>query len=523
MHSQANTYGLLKLGIDILRSLPYIMVLNDKAPGYTCVARADLEAVETAALQSPLYEPIMWEVHSLSSVVSMYTSLAGKIAKECKVPSYRAQILSSMDGGLLPSVLGLTCKTHKQPGAVTMRTIHRGLNPCFNGLSRWLVKMLQPICDVGWLLRDTGHFVQKLKSVTIASGYKQGCIDLKDFYLSGEPCEIAEEVSKAFSGTLRGIIYDSIFFLLNNQLVVTQSLGSFFKCMRGSGIGLLHSAHLTSAMFILTVEKPLFEKVAQTDIISYCRFHDDIHVITPDSPKLHNIFREMKATSSVFKYECRSVGSHESPCEFLDVTVSFVGSGVCIAPTQEKPISPLCVSSAHAPSIHSSWPKSLVNRYINLVHNTDLSGVFDVLLDRYVQANAHPDTISHFREAISQALGTNSPSTKQLPSKPSFACVLSYHPVALQAVRHALKILPAPDAFPFSVFASWKNSLPSIQGIASKVGLSSCSRREGRWDSCFLSTYQNNCNLEHIRLNPLKGERGLQVLSLHSMHAMQRC
>ena len=50
--------------------------------------------------------------------------------------------------------------------------------------------------------------------------------------------------------------------------------------------------------------------------------------------------------------------------EYLDVTVSFVGSGVVSRPTLQKAITPLCDSSARLPSVHNGWPLTVVKRVL---------------------------------------------------------------------------------------------------------------------------------------------------------------
>ena len=113
------------------------------------------------------------------------------------------------------------------------------------------------------------------------------CIDLKDFYLSGDAADISQTIFTLFEGELASLVKETIFFLLDNQYIVSSSLGYFYKCSKGSGIGLLHSAAVAALLYWLTVEKPFFDSPAYTHVITYNRFHDDIYSVFVSSESMH--------------------------------------------------------------------------------------------------------------------------------------------------------------------------------------------------------------------------------------------
>ncbi len=274
---KSNRFPLLACGLKKLKQINYYVFVNDKQPGYTFVRKSDIQLVERSALSAPLYSPIVLEHLPFSSITRQYKQIASRIARHHSDPTIFRQIVSSANSGLALSLLGLTCKTHKHAGAVSFRCIHRGLSPCFEGLSRWVVSIITPLLKREWILRDSRHFADTVKLVRVSEGFKQAGFDLKDFYLSGDPNPVAKIVASNFSEPLRSLLHDGIYFLLDNQYVISLSCGSAYKCMKGSGIGLLHSGHLSSVLFATSVEIPFFNQCGRLDAIGihyYGRYHD---------------------------------------------------------------------------------------------------------------------------------------------------------------------------------------------------------------------------------------------------------
>ena len=515
----ANNFGLLRLGIKCIRRLPYFIMPNDKQPGYSLVPYSVLDQVEVAALKSPLYMPICWEYISVESLITQYRSLAFRIGHFHEDKQIADTIRSSLSEGLFCSLLGLTCKTHKPEYDVGVRTIHRGIK-------LWLVQVLKPLVTREFLVKDSRAFSKAVCQASVTQSSRMCAVDLKDFYLSGDPFTIAADVSSAFEGILRTLVRESIFFLLDNQYIISQQCGSFFKCCKGSGIGLLHSGHLTSALYVITVEDRLvrLSPFLNRGIIVYTRYHDDIFYVARSRACMKVFFRALSSSNSqTFIHECRSVGSHAKHVEHLDVTVSFVGSSICVIPTQGKPITPLCPSSGHAPHVHFAWPRGVVNRMCDLTSSTSeqtLSSVCNKLVGRYNNANAHPYTVQILESACAAVLKPLQPAPQCIVPKKVGALVLHYHPVFRHALAHAFRIAPPPSSLGFRIVIAWKNQLPSIASYISVCNrnISDLGIRE-REGVLFLCTSDRSCNIQNIVRDNLKPS---VVLAIHNLAVIQQ-
>ena len=520
---QSNVFPLLKYSLKLMKNLPYCIVRNDKSPGFTFVHFNDLQQVEEAALKLPLYRPTLLSSIPWNSLRDTYKRLASRVAQLTDQRNQFLKIASSAGSGLAVSFLGMTCKTHKEPGAVSMRTIHKGLSPSFEGLSRWIVSILKPHLDLPWIKQDTAQFTKSVSTVSIRDFNKSCALDLKDFYLSGEATGIALSVSKLFSGAMKSLVFDAIFFLVDNQYVITYTLPSLYKCSKGSGIGLLHAAHLTSAFFVQEVEKHAVgeqQEVSQAyGIKYYARYHDDIFCIAHTIGHLRRWIAKLRSHCSPdFVVECRAIGSIQAPVDFLDVTVSLVSDYVKVTPSQNKVLTPLCPTSGHTSTVHASWPKSLVYRFDSIsTHDMELS--LARLHQRYKYANAHPRILSYILNATKQLFSSDNAVSHNVEQPEIFSIVCGYHPVYKTALNRALRHVPPPPTLSKRVLLSWKNVLKSVGSHCMAFRFDELEihgnnvLREGE---LFLS---NNLNLQLIHRNGVAHPVGSDVLSLSNFCA----
>ena len=97
--------------------------------------------------------------------------------------------------------------------------------------------------------------------------------------------------------------------------------------------------------------------------------------------------------------------------------------------------SPLCLTSAHAPHVHTSWPSGLASRAVRLSDNKEEA--LKRVIFQYANVACDPRIVDRF---ILRA------STKQnfllaSPSEPCVTCVLKYHPLLRHAINAALSYL----------------------------------------------------------------------------------
>jgi hypothetical protein len=222
---------------------------------------------------------------------------------------------------LLCGPLGITVKSHKPPGAVSVRTIHRGIKPCWSGLSRWVVGILTPILSqLPWLVPDTQGARQLIKSARVKASDVLAAIDLKDFFLSGTATEVTDGVGSLVPLGIRSVFKHALFFLLDNQYVLTTLHSYLYKCISGSGIGLLHSAHVSNALFFARVESRM--DLALTCKL-YVRYHDDILALCSSYSAVGHIVQTMRRFSAgIFTLKVTSLCSLGCTPKYLDLDVT---------------------------------------------------------------------------------------------------------------------------------------------------------------------------------------------------------
>ena len=176
--------------------------------------------------------------------------------------------------------LMLLLKSHKDPGEVSVRTVHSLPSFSLEGLSRWVMQKCRLVMkDFTQLISSSKQVVDRIQRVRVDGYLILAKIDIKDFYTVGEHYKIAGAVAKLFSydKDLCSLVHDVVFFLLDNQYV--QSLGSQYQVLRGAGIGLLHAGDIADAVFYSLVEKQLLSENAyavEGGVADWYRFRDDM-------------------------------------------------------------------------------------------------------------------------------------------------------------------------------------------------------------------------------------------------------
>jgi hypothetical protein len=266
-------------------------------------------------------------------------------------------------------------------------------------------------------------------------------------------------------------------------MVVTCTLDTTYACQYGSGIGLSFGAVLASLFFFALAERDLIPSYA--GLVKWIRYHDDVLAIFRTRNDLRAFFPLLKAKAQpTYVVVCESVHSvGQMPCIFLDLLITVARPRLHIVASQHKPITPLCPSSAHLPSIHKTWPRGVAKR-IFTISGGERSSI-DLLESRYQKAGAHPLTVHTIRN-----WQPNVPSSsRDLVSKNSrMIFILRYHPVFRHAFWQTSKLVVPPAELQTCLFASWKNALPSLKGIVQASTLKSLRKTEigSREGSCFL-------------------------------------
>ena len=91
--------------------------------------------------------------------------------------------------------------------------------------------MLTPVLEANpYIVRDTREFVRRVSPKALPPTGRVVAVDLKDFYMSGEHHEIAQAIgfSDCFQGDLRSLMSEAIYFMLENQYVITSKCPCFY-------------------------------------------------------------------------------------------------------------------------------------------------------------------------------------------------------------------------------------------------------------------------------------------------------
>ena len=458
-----NMFGLLRLAIRLFRRSGLVALPLDKNPGYALISPQTFVVVENLALSSSFYSPC--PRYDEFRLCLAYSALAQGIGKAIEDSRLRSSIMSSCDSRHISTRLTILVKSHKPPGEVSVRTVHRGFRQAFSGLSLWIHAVLDPIVGSWtWLAKDSGVVHSALTNLSVPAGVRVVKCDLKDFFLTGDARHISLEVSKLVEAGIRVLFYEALFFLLDNQYVQPSFQASMFKCISGSGIGLLHSAHVASAYYYACVESNMSADFASDSLLAHWRYHDDI-ITAHNSREFMLAHYDCRRSLSLPLFQSKlEVYSPGKDLVFLDLAIQVRVPRFAVAASQVKPVIPLCPSSAHNPEVHRGWPLSVSTRIHTLSKRDDIA-CLDVLYNRYLMANSHPFTCALFKCAQNRLF---EPRVSKLPDDRKFCpFVLRFHPAFHEAFKRAVWLVPPPPELNIRVGVAWRNALPSIAGSVS--------------------------------------------------------
>ena len=150
----------------------------------------------------------------------------------------------------------------------------------FDSLSRWVAHTLeQHLASQRHLLRDSFDFATRVRGHPLPPESALHRIDLKHFFMSGTPSELAELSTQIIpDGRLRTLVHDAILWLLQNQFVQKGTL--LRRVIRGSGVGLAHSSAVADADFWALGDRWILQVDLQSKfgVQSYCRFRNIFYI-----------------------------------------------------------------------------------------------------------------------------------------------------------------------------------------------------------------------------------------------------
>ena len=444
-----------------LRKLPYVIVKNDKLPGYSFVSKSELSelvALETLALPVSSSVPVYVNPSDIVDVKKTIVSLAIRANDADPDLSIKSLICRTL-GGQVACKLGYTIKTHKHQGEIKPRSLHLARNPLTHGLSAWICwKLRASLMSLTHMVWDCFQFKRAVEHLHVPAGARLCALDLKDFFLSGSANQLADYASLAIAPPHRQLVREAITTVLTHQYVQSSTANCLHRCVVGAGMGLKHSADIANLAFYYAVEKPCFDAgpqdLASRGVLSYSRYHDDVLLVCTDRIAMLNFVADLKSQCDIFKIVCREV-SHQQ-LQHLDLTIRIEDGTVVVAPTLDKIPIPLAPDSAHPPHIHRGWPCAVYQRIAKLSGSCPISLGKLIADDR--AAGADHFTIQQLRPPHSRMAAA----VRHVPEQELIPIVLRYHPAFRGALARTLKQVPPPPSLNFRLVPSWTNALPSL-------------------------------------------------------------
>jgi len=253
---------------------------------------------------------------------------------------------------------------------------------------------------------------------------------------------------------LKALVSEAIYLLVDNQYVVASSLSPLFKCVKGSGIGLEHSAAVSSAAFINRVESRFVDNLQHHGVLVWLRYLDDIFVMFESQQAAITFGTFLRGSTDYFEAKTGHVS--QTTVDILDLSVTITNNRLVVKPLLAKLPIPLCPCSGHAPHVHRSWPIAVRERVLKL--SCGDQNCVSKLLNNYRVVGTHPFTV--------QLLASGARVKKSVVQSSNIVtCTVRYHPIFRDALKHALKAVPVPESLGFRVRPAYRNYLSSVAGI----------------------------------------------------------
>ena len=406
-HRFSNFTGLYRLASEWIRDSRWAVVQSDKDGCLALVTRTQLVDVHKQLLDTCWYRPAA--ASDVTAAFIACKSLANKFGKRVETfegiegiaDEMRVSWRECCENNMARS-LEVTCKSHKHPGEVVCRNIHGGGRWPLAGVGAWLTRHLRKITrSLPHILTSSADLVKKLHCLQLPPCCKLVKIDIKDFFLTGTPAELARAVSSLFDNVReRELVRDAILLLTEHQYIKSKFYpGEFWKLTYGAGMGLNFSAELCDVALYALAEKrwaTVAGICSYHRLQAYYRFRDDVLAIFEHTPAMSKWYRVFRARAAPYKTIVETVSSETVP--MLDVQVTLVSAnggqriktGIHIKPTAHK--IPLSAESCHPPSVHVYWPKSELERRYRLCRNDkpELKRVSEIFAHQFEVQNEHP-------------------------------------------------------------------------------------------------------------------------------------
>ncbi len=373
-------------GFRLLRESRFAAVLTDKDGGYCLVDKEELYSMHLDTMGSDNYTRSRTAVDSLCmDILGEFVLLVRSMPGFSEDPTWVSAMLSDVSRNSplkIVSTLQSTVKTHKPPGAVTLRAIHATTGSPLAPAMRFVSHCLRPVVHrIPHLMKDSGQLTNLIDSTPLPASCRFYKVDIKEFFMSGVHGRLVELCAKHVALDLRDSFIKVASFVLSSQYVQVSGCNDVcWKVRKGSGMGVSCAGDLSNVSFWELAERDtLVDETfrGQHGIVFYARYADDLMIVT-DGSSLLDCWDLVKLKSEFFSLKVESVSSAE--VRMLDVLFfkgrRFASQGRLdyIAAVKATSVAaPLLPSSCHHPAIHWAWPRGQVTRVVRLSSSRDLA------------------------------------------------------------------------------------------------------------------------------------------------------
>ncbi len=490
----SNVIPLTRLAMRLYRDSGLVAIVNDKEPGYTLHSREDAVASHQSLLEGPTYQE---EDENDICIDSLFYDFKA-ICKEVSIYENNKRWLPILlkpwrsEKTCIAATLQLTTKSTKPAGKVCHRNVHAAPANKLVALSEWLnITLNTELSKQEHLLMSTEQFTDKVtKNIIPQENDVMVRIDLKDFFMSGNPISLSNACAKVIRNNpaKQKMVRKVAKFLMEHQWVESDLVpGRLFKVRRGSGMGLRHSSSVCDAALLALSEIPFALVDAakkKFGIKSYYRFRDDIWILTNKPDLFDNWFHIFRRRcSDIFICQLEEISPKE--VTMLAVKISIVKNKFSIAPRDRQHDGPfLSKNSAHPPHVHKAWPFGVLRGIISMCTPDRRQDAVAEYLARFKRHHAPLHLIKALRESSENLLrGAPPPGRVRISSGNVRWLVLPWHPAYSRSrlSQELRELVARPDmALAFSdafgqhdtpsISVSWTNALPTHFSVVKRIG-----------------------------------------------------
>ena len=449
-----------------IRDSPYELCPTDKNGDYVLVRRCDMEVMLREKLQSPYYE----RVHDYEVNTKMYQRMI-RSANNLHSTRDKNKILESMMKKKAESMIGkviVNMKTHKAAGEIGPRVIHSCPQYPFRGAGKIINKALdRAVKQLSHVTFNSQQTIKKMREVEWHTNDWLVRSDIENFFMEGDHSDIMRLIVPLLdAGELKGQQKEKeiealtciLGELVQNQYVLEPRTNTLYRVAKGTGMGLNWSGTVSDLLYYEVYEKewPLSRLVSavsphRTRLKAYVRYRDDRFFGYEGTEDEVRKFVSLENSKMFPKFRVKIEEMDQKEIRMLDFIVAKDKAGLRTE-AFVKPSDAILLrsDSAHASSVHKSWPAGNMKRMADICSTRrGYQRARAQLLDRYERNNLDKGVVENASKACPMRVQPHDwkPFTGSVGDSPKIQKVpktwipIPFHPLYNQCgINHVLKV-----------------------------------------------------------------------------------